>query len=209
MSLTKRGAMIILSSPSGAGKTTLVKLISEKKNFFTSISHTTRLPRSNEINGIDYFFINEIEFQKLIHDDKFLEHAKVFNNLYGTTKKSIIEKLNQGKNVIFDIDWQGTNQIIQSNLNYKLITIFIIPPSKTVLKERLSNRHKKDKSIVEERIKQFDDDLLHWKDYDYVVVNDELQTCYNNITKILEAELNNIKYVYDKDSVEKHIKKLI
>ena len=209
MSLTKRGAMIILSSPSGAGKTTLVKLISEKKNFFTSISHTTRLPRSNEINGIDYFFINEIEFQKLIHDDKFLEHAKVFNNLYGTTKKNIIEKLNQGKNVIFDIDWQGTNQIIQSNLNYKLITIFIIPPSKTVLQERLSNRHKKDKSIVEERIKQFDDDLLHWKDYDYVVVNDELQTCYNNITKILEAELNNIKYVYDKDSVEKHIKKLI
>ncbi len=209
MSLTKRGAMIILSSPSGAGKTTLVKLISEKKNFFTSISHTTRTPRLNEINGVDYFFINEIEFQKLIHDDKFLEHAKVFNNLYGTTKKNVIDKLNQGKNVIFDIDWQGTNQIIQSNLNYKLITIFIIPPSKTVLQERLSNRHKKDKSIVEERIKQFDDDLLHWKDYDYVVVNDELQTCYNNIIKILEAELNNLKYVYDKDSMEKHIKKLI
>ncbi len=209
MSLTKRGAMIILSSPSGAGKTTLVKLISEKKNFFTSISHTTRTPRLNEINGVDYFFINEIEFQKLIHDDKFLEHAKVFNNLYGTTKKNVIDKLNQGKNVIFDIDWQGTNQIIQSNLNYKLITIFIIPPSKTVLQERLSNRHKKDRSIVEERIKQFDDDLLHWKDYDYVVVNDELQTCYNNIIKILEAELNNLKYVYDKDSMEKHIKKLI
>jgi guanylate kinase len=209
MSLTKRGAMIILSSPSGAGKTTLVKLISEKKNFFTSISHTTRTPRLNEINGVDYFFINEIEFQKLSHDDKFLVHAKVFNNLYGTTKKNVIDKLNQGKNVIFDIDWQGTNQIIQSNLNYKLITIFIIPPSKTVLQERLSNRHKKDKSIVEERIKQFDDDLLHWKDYDYVVVNDELQTCYNNIIKILEAELNNLKYVYDKDSMEKHIKKLI
>ena len=209
MSLTKRGAMIILSSPSGAGKTTLVKLISEKKNFFTSISYTTRTPRLNEINGVDYFFINEIEFQKLIHDDKFLEHAKVFNNLYGTTKKNVIDKLNQGKNVIFDIDWQGTNQIIQSNLNYKLITIFIIPPSKTVLQERLSNRHKKDKSIVEERIKQFDDDLLHWKDYDYVVVNDELQACYNNIIKILEAELNNSKYVYDKDSMEKHIKKLI
>ncbi len=209
MSLTKRGAMIILSSPSGAGKTTLVKLISEKKNFFTSISYTTRTPRLNEINGVDYFFINEIEFQKLIHDDKFLEHAKVFNNLYGTTKKNVIDKLNQGKNVIFDIDWQGTNQIIQSNLNYKLITIFIIPPSKTVLQERLSNRHKKDRSIVEERIKQFDDDLLHWKDYDYVVVNDELQTCYNNIIKILEAELNNLKYVYDKDSMEKHIKKLI
>ena len=209
MSLTKRGAMIILSSPSGAGKTTLVKLISEKKNFFTSISYTTRTPRLNEINGVDYFFINEIEFQKLIHDDKFLEHAKVFDNLYGTTKKNVIDKLNQGKNVIFDIDWQGTNQIIQSNLNYKLITIFIIPPSKTVLQERLSNRHKKDRSIVEERIKQFDDDLLHWKDYDYVVVNDELQTCYNNIIKILEAELNNLKYVYDKDSMEKHIKKLI
>ena len=107
--------MIILSSPSGAGKTTLVKLLSEKKNFFISVSHTTRTPRSNEINGIDYFFINKNQFQKLIDENEFLEFAKVFDNYYGTSKKNIINKLNEGKNVIFDIDWQGTEQIIKKN----------------------------------------------------------------------------------------------
>ena len=200
--------MVILSSPSGAGKTTLVKLISENKNLYTSVSHTTRPPRPNEIDGVDYFFINKNQFQKLINENKFLEHAKVFNNFYGTTKKNVIDKLNEGKNVIFDIDWQGTEQIIQSNLNYKSITFFILPPSKSVLYERLSNRHKNDKSIVEERIKQFDDDLIHWKNYNYVVINDELKTCYDNIIKILEAELNNKKNDYNKSSVENYIKKL-
>ena len=209
MSLDKRGAMIIFSSPSGAGKTTLVKLISENKNLFTSVSHTTRTPRSNEIDGVDYFFINEKAFQKLINEDKFLEHAKVFNNFYGTTKKNVINKLDEGKNVIFDIDWQGTEQIIESNLNYKLITFFILPPSKSVLYDRLCNRHKKDKSIVEERIKQFDNDIIHWKKYDYVVINDDLNTCYNKINQILDAEFYNKKNNYDKITVENHIKKLI
>ena len=209
MSLDKRGAMIIFSSPSGAGKTTLVKLISENKNLFTSVSHTTRTPRSNEIDGVDYFFINEKAFQKLINEEKFLEHAKVFNNFYGTTKKNVINKLDEGKNVIFDIDWQGTEQIIESNLNYKLITFFILPPSKSVLYDRLCNRHKKDKSIVEERIKQFDNDIIHWKKYDYVVINDDLNTCYNKINQILDSELYNKKNNYDKIAVENHIKKLM
>ena len=209
MSLDKRGAMIIFSSPSGAGKTTLVKLISENKNLFTSVSHTTRTPRSNEIDGVDYFFINEKAFQKLINEDKFLEHAKVFNNFYGTTKKNVINKLDEGKNVIFDIDWQGTEQIIESNLNYKLITFFILPPSKAVLYDRLCNRHKKDKSIVNERIKQFDNDIIHWKKYDYVVINDDLNTCYNKINQILDAEFYNKKNNYDKITVENYIKKLI
>ena len=209
MSLDKRGAMIIFSSPSGAGKTTLVKLISENKNLFTSVSHTTRTPRSNEIDGVDYFFINEKAFQKLINEDKFLEHAKVFNNFYGTTKKNVINKLDEGKNVIFDIDWQGTEQIIESNLNYKLITFFILPPSKSVLYDRLCNRHKKDKSIVDERIKQFDNDIIHWKKYDYVVINDDLNTCYNKINQILDAEFYNKKNNYDKITVENYIKKLI
>ena len=209
MSLDKRGAMIIFSSPSGAGKTTLVKLISENKNLFTSVSHTTRTPRSNEIDGVDYFFINEKAFQKLINEEKFLEHAKVFNNFYGTTKKNVINKLNEGKNVIFDIDWQGTEQIIESNLNYKLITFFILPPSKSVLYDRLCNRHKKDKSIVNERIKQFDNDIIHWKKYDYVVINDDLNTCYNKINQILDSELYNKKNNYDKIAVENHIKKLM
>jgi len=209
MSLKKRGAMIILSSPSGAGKTTLVKLISENKNLFTSISYTTRPPRSNEVDGLDYFFIKKDEFQNMIIKNEFLENAKVFDNYYGTTKKNIVEKLEKGRDIIFDIDWQGTEQIKNSKLNYKLITIFILPPSKEVLYERLSNRDMKDKLIVDERMKQFDQDILQWKNYDYVVINDELKTCYNKIIKILESELNNKKSDYDKTSVESHIKKLI
>ena len=201
--------MIILSSPSGAGKTTLVKLISEKKSFFTSVSHTTRIPRSNEINGVDYYFVKENQFQKMIDEDQFLEHAKVFNNFYGTTKKNVIDYLEKGKNVIFDIDWQGTEQILNRKLNYKLITIFILPPSKRVLHERLANRHKKDKSIVNQRIKQFDKDILHWKNYDYVVINDQLKICYDKIIKIINSELENKKDDFDKAYIEDHIKKLI
>ena len=209
MSLKKRGAMIILSSPSGAGKTTLVKLISKNKKYFTSVSHTTRTPRLNEIDGIDYFFTDKSEFQNLINKNEFLEFAEVFKNYYGTSKKNVIEKLDKGINVIFDIDWQGTEQIIKRKLNYKLISIFILPPSKKVLYERLSSRDMKDKLIVEERMKQFDKDILHWKNYNYVVINDDLKNCYEKIINILDAELNNKKGVYDKVFVENHIKKLI
>tara|TARA_Y100000768_G_C23724922_1_gene562068 strand:+ start:34 stop:663 length:630 start_codon:yes stop_codon:yes gene_type:complete len=209
MSLKKRGTMIILSSPSGAGKTTLVKLLSEKKNFFVSISHTTRTPRSNEKEGIDYFFIDKKSFQKLIEENEFLEFAEVFGNYYGTSKENIIKKLNDGLNVIFDIDWQGTEQIIKKKLDFKVVTIFILPPSKKVLKERLSNRDMKDKLIVEERMKQFDKDILHWKNYNYVVINDDLKNCFKKIENILDSELNNKRSKYDKNSVENHIKKLI
>ena len=201
--------MIILSSPSGAGKTTLVKLLSEKKNFFVSISHTTRTPRSNEKEGIDYFFIDKKSFQKLIEENEFLEFAEVFGNYYGTSKENIIKKLNDGLNVIFDIDWQGTEQIIKKELDFKVVTIFILPPSKKVLKERLSNRDMKDKLIVEERMKQFDKDILHWKNYNYVVINDDLKNCFKKIENILDSELNNKRSKYDKNSVENHIKKLI
>ena len=201
--------MIILSSPSGAGKTTLVKLISKNKKYFTSVSHTTRTPRLNEIDGIDYFFTDKSEFQNLINKNEFLEFAEVFKNYYGTSKKNVIEKLDKGINVIFDIDWQGTEQIIKRKLNYKLISIFILPPSKKVLYERLSSRDMKDKLIVEERMKQFDKDILHWKNYNYVVINDDLKNCYEKITNIIDAELNNKKGVYDKVFVENHIKKLI
>ena len=201
--------MIILSSPSGAGKTTLVKLISKQKKYFTSVSHTTRTPRLNEIDGIDYFFIDKSQFQNLINKNEFLEFAEVFKNYYGTSKKNIIDKLDKGINVLFDIDWQGTEQIIKRKLNYKLISIFILPPSKKVLYERLSSRDMKDKLIVEERMKQFDKDILHWKNYNYVVVNDDLKNCYEKIINILDAELNNKKSVYDKVFIENHIKKLL
>ena len=126
----KDGVMIILSSPSGAGKTTLANMLSSLDNFDISISHTTRQPRPNEIPDKDYFFINKDEFKRLINNEEFLEYAKVFNNLYGTSRTPVIDKLNKGKNILFDIDWQGADQIKNKKLDYKLITFFILPPSK-------------------------------------------------------------------------------
>ena len=201
--------MIVLSSPSGAGKTTLVKLLSKKKNFYISVSHTTRKPRLNEIEGKDYFFVKEKQFKKLIKSNKFLEYAKVFKNLYGTTKDQVIKKLSIGENVLFDIDWQGTEQIKSQKLNFKLITFFILPPSRKVLFQRLSNRDMKDKLIADERMKQFSKDILHWKKYNYVVVNDNLQKCYRKIIYIINREIKNEKYKYDKLYIKKYIQKLL
>ncbi len=202
------GIMVILSSPSGAGKTTLVKLLSEKKGFVTSISHTTRTPRSNEVNGKDYHFVNIEKFKKMINNKEFLEYAEVFKNFYGTTKSNIIEELNNGNNVVFDIDWQGTNQIISQKLRNKLLTFFILPPSKEELFKRLSNRDMKDKLIAEERMKQFDKDVLHWKDYDYVIINNDLDVCYEQISKYIDCEVSKKKTFYDIDLIKDHIKKL-
>ncbi len=208
MHQNKGGIMVILSSPSGAGKTTLVKLLSNKKKFFISISHTTRKPRQNEINGKDYFFVTDQEFKRLISNDEFLEHAKVFNNFYGTTRSPVIQNLEEGKNVIFDIDWQGADQIKNKKLNYKLLTFFLLPPSKDVLFERLSNRDMKDKLIVDQRMKEFDRDVLHWINYDYVVINDNLEECFNKIEKLIDAEIKNGSKDYDKDFIKKHVEKL-
>ena len=205
----KGGIMIILSSPSGAGKTTLVNLLSEKNNFFISTSHTTRKPRPNETEGEDYYFVNDNEFKRLIKNDEFLEYAKVFNNYYGTTKSPVIQKLEKELNVIFDIDWQGADQIKNKKLDYKLITFFILPPSKKILFKRLSNRDMKDKLIAEERMKQFDRDVLHWINYDYVVVNDNLENCFSKIQKLIDAEINNGSKDYDKEFIKKHIDNLI
>ena len=200
--------MIILSSPSGAGKTTLVKLLSERKGFVTSVSHTTRKPRSNEVDGKDYHFISNEKFKKMINDSEFLEFAKVFKNFYGTTKSNIFEELNKGNNVIFDIDWQGTNQIISQKFKNKLLTFFILPPSREELFNRLSNRDMKDKLIAEERMKQFDKDVLHWKDYNYVIINNELEVCYKQISNYIDCEINQKEITYDKDLIKNHIKKL-
>ena len=205
MSIEKDGIMVILSSPSGAGKTTLVKLLSKNKNFHISVSHTTRKPRSNEVPNQDYFFIDQEKFERLIKNEEFLEYAKVFNHLYGTTRTPVIEKLEKGKNVIFDIDWQGADLIKNKSLNYKLITFFILPPSKEVLFERLSNRDMKDKLIIEERMKEFSRDVLHWINYDYVVINDDLEECYANINSLIEAEINNGSKDYDKEYIRKHV----
>ena len=204
----KDGVMIILSSPSGAGKTTLVKKLSEKDNFEISISHTTRLPRPNENQNDDYFFVNELEFKRLIKNGEFLEYAKVFNNFYGTTRTPVIDKLNKGKNVLFDIDWQGADQIKNKKLDYKLITFFILPPSKEVLFERLSKRHLNDKVIAKERMMQFERDVLHWINYDYVVINNDLSECYLKIKKLIDAILNNGSKDYDPEYIRSHVEKL-
>ena len=203
------GVMIVLSSPSGAGKTTLVNLLSKLKNFEVSISHTTRQPRPNETPNKDYYFVSEEKFKRLIKNEEFLEYAKVFNNYYGTTRTPVINKLDKGKNVLFDIDWQGADQIKNKKLDYKLITFFILPPSKQVLFERLSNRDMKDKLIADERMKQFGRDVLHWINYDYVVVNENLQECYNKILNLIEAEINNGSKDYDQDFIRLHVEKLI
>jgi len=202
------GVMIVLSSPSGAGKTTLVKMLSEKDNHEISISHTTRQPRPNEINNRDYFFVKEDEFKRLIKNQEFLEYAKVFNNFYGTTRSPVIDKLNKGKNVLFDIDWQGADQIKNIKLDYKLVTFFILPPSKEVLLERLSNRDMKDKLIADERMKQFERDVLHWINYDYVVINDNLENCYSKISNLIKAEISNGSKDYDLEYIRNHVEKL-
>ena len=200
--------MVILSSPSGAGKTTLVKLLSERKGFITSISHTTRTPRSNEVDGEDYHFVNTEKFEKMIGNKEFLEFAKVFKNFYGTTKSSVFEELKKGNDVIFDIDWQGTSQIISQKLKNKLLTFFILPPSREELFKRLSNRDMRDKLIAEERMSQFDKDVLHWKDYDYVIINNDLEVCYKQISEYIDCEISKKKSSYDLNLIKNHIKKL-
>ena len=204
----KDGLMIILSSPSGAGKTTLVKMLANLDNFEISISHTTRQPRPNETADEDYYFVSENTFKRFIKNEEFLEYAKVFNNFYGTSRTPVINKLNEGKNVLFDIDWQGADQIKNKNLDYKLISFFILPPSKEILFERLSNRDMRDKLIAEERMKQFGRDVLHWINYDYVVINDSIETCYSKIINLIDAEINDGSKDYDAEFIRNHIEKL-
>ena len=204
------GIIVILSSPSGAGKTTLVKKIAYEKNFSISISHTTRKPRSYEVDGLHYFFASNSEFKKLISNEKFLEHAKVFNNYYGSSKDIVIDKLNKGENIIFDIDWQGTEQIKKKDLKYKVITIFILPPSRDELFKRLLNRDNNDKEIANERMKQFKEDVLHWKDYDLVVINDNLQKCYDQIIEFIDKKnKGNLSSKYNKRKINQHIQLLL
>ncbi len=202
----RKAGMIVLSSPSGAGKTTLVKKISKNRNYSISISHTTRLPRPNEKNGKDYFFISKNNFKKLIKKKEFLEHAKVFDNYYGSSKKLVIDKLKKGQNIVFDIDWQGTRQIRNKRLNYKLLTIFILPPSKAELLKRLKKREKKNMKTVRKRMKEFKKDMLKWKEYDHVVINDDLNSCYKKIMRVIKTSS---EITTDLPFIKNHVKKLL
>ena len=180
------GFNIVLSSPSGAGKTTITKKISQKyPNIKISISHTTRKPRPNEIDGVDYHFVNRDKFESLIKENSFFEHAKIFDNYYGTSKKSVNKLHEENYDVVFDIDWQGTKQLSKyKELN--LIKIFILPPSKKELKNRLINRNQDNNQTVEKRLNQYENDIQHWSDYDYVLINQDLESCFNQIEKIIE-----------------------
>ena len=205
----KNGMMFVLSSPSGAGKTTLTKKLAENNtNFTISISHTTREPRPDEINGKDYYFINNEEFDSLIKGNNFFEYAKIFGNYYGTLKEPVLKFLSLGKDVLFDIDWQGTKQLSE-NKNLSLVTFFILPPNRKVLKERLLNRHEKQEEIVEKRMNKFNEEVMHWNEYSYVVVNDDLNKCYEKILNIITSEKKGIKKKQNLNEIQKKIESLI
>jgi len=209
MSEEKKGMMFVLSSPSGAGKTTLAKKIAENnKNFTISISHTTRKPRPNEVNGEDYQFVTVEEFNLLVKRKSFFEHASIFDNYYGTLKKPVLELLTNGRDVLFDIDWQGTQQLKKVQ-KLPLVTFFILPPNKKVLKERLLNRHENQEVLIEKRMKKFNEETSHWDQYNYVLVNDELETCYNKILNIISSEKKGKKIEQNLDEIKKKIHELI
>ena len=181
--------MVILSSPSGVGKTTLTKKIQQKyQSFKISVSYTTRPPRSNEVNGVDYHFVKKAEFEELIKENKFYEYAKIFENYYGTLKKNVNETLKKN-DIIFDIDWQGTKQLSKFE-NLKLIKIFLITENKEEIKKRLKNRNQNTDSELEKRYNSFDEEIKYWNDYDYILINKNLDVCFKQIENII---LNNKK----------------
>ena len=189
MSHDVKNIMLILSSPSGAGKTTITKKIQQKyQTFKISVSHTTRKPRPNEVDGVDYYFITHQKFQKLIDEGKFYEYAKIFDHYYGTSKESVDEMIKEN-DIIFDIDWQGTQQLSKFK-NLKLIKIYLIPPNKDELKERLTKRNQDSPQEVERRFKAYDNDIRHWKDYDHIIINDNLENCYKQIENIILINKN-------------------
>ena len=204
MSTTRKGLMLILSSPSGAGKTTLCrKIVNEDKNVKMSISATTRPKRKSEKNGQDYFFLNEVDFFDKKSKGDFIETAKVFNFFYGTPKKFIEENLSKGIDIIFDLDWQGTQKLSDYSKN-DVVSIFILPPSTSSLKQRLKKRAEDSEDIVNDRMNKAKSEISHWVEYDYVLINDQLEKCLNQINTILKAErLKRFRQKFIYDFIEK------
>ena len=186
----EKNIMVILSSPSGVGKTTITKKLQQKYNSFTiSVSHTTRPPRSNEVDGVDYHFVSTKKFEKLIREGKFYEYAKIFENFYGTLKKTVDNTIKKN-DIIFDIDWQGTKQLSKfKNLN--LLKIYLITDSKKELKKRLISRKQNSNQEIQKRFNSFDEDIKHWKDYEYIVINKNLDVCFKQIENIIQSHKNN------------------
>ena len=187
----KDNIMVILSSPSGVGKTTITKKLQQKYHSFKiSVSHTTRSPRSNEVDGVDYYFVSKKEFEELINQEKFYEYAKIFDNYYGTLKKKV-DDLIKSNDVIFDIDWQGTKQLSKFK-KLKLIKIFLITSSKDEVKQRLISRNQNSEYEIDKRINSFEEDIKHWNDYDYIIINRNLDVCFNQIKRIILKHKQNI-----------------
>ena len=183
--------MVILSSPSGVGKTTITKKIQQKyRSFKISVSHTTRLPRSNEVDGVDYHFVSNEKFEKLIKEKKFYEYAKIFENYYGTLKKNVDDTI-KTNDLLFDIDWQGTKQLSKFK-NLKIIKIYLITSNKNELKKRLIKRNQNSNEEIEKRFNAFDEDIKHWNDYDYVIINKNLDVCFKQIENIINLNKQKI-----------------
>ena len=201
--------MFVLSSPSGAGKTTLTKKLAENNsNFQISISHTTRKPRPNEVDGKDYYFVDQEKFNLLIKSKSFYEYAKIFDNYYGTLKEPVLKSLSQAKDVLFDIDWQGTQQLRKIK-SLKLITFFILPPNIKTLKNRLLNRHEGQEKLILQRMSKFKEEISHWNEYNYIVVNDDLEVCYQKILDIILSVKRGIKHKQNMDEIKKKIEELV
>ena len=189
LSLSEKGVLVILSSPSGAGKTSIARaLVEENKNFLFSVSATTRKSRPGEINGREYHFLTVNEFRERIDNAQFLEHAKVFGNLYGTPLEPVMESINDGKDLIFDVDWQGGKQIRSSSLSKFVISIFILPPSIKALQERLMKRAQDSSETVKDRMTKSIGEIMHWKEYDYVIVNKDFEQTLNEVKSIITSE---------------------
>ena len=189
MSLSEKGILVILSSPSGAGKTSIARaLVEGNENFLFSVSATTRKSRPGELNGREYHFLTVDEFRQKINDGQFLEHAKVFGNLYGTPLQAVRDSISQGKDLIFDVDWQGGKQIRTSSLSKFVISIFILPPSIKELHERLMKRAQDSSDIVKDRMRKSIDEIMHWKEYDYVIVNRDFDKTLNEVKSIIVSE---------------------
>ena len=189
LSLSEKGVLVILSSPSGAGKTSIARaLVEENKNFLFSVSATTRKSRPGEVNGREYHFLTVNEFRERVNDGQFLEHAKVFGNLYGTPLEPVMESINDGKDLIFDVDWQGGKQIRSSSLSKFVISIFILPPSIKALRERLMKRAQDSSETVKDRMTKSIGEIMHWKEYDYVIVNNDFEQTLNEVTSIITSE---------------------
>ena len=200
MKFDRKGLMLVLSSPSGAGKTSLCKkIVSSDKNIILSVSSTTRPKRKSEIEGKDYFFSNEKEFLKQKEKNVFIETAKVFGFNYGTPKKFVENNLNEGKDILFDIDWQGTQKLSDYSSS-DLVSIFILPPSTDELKKRLKRRAEDSDEIVENRMSKARSEISHWVEYDYVLINEDINKCLENILVIIQAERSKRsrqKYIFD------------